>query len=90
LGHVLERVPASDPMSAELGPNFGDVQINGQFVDWGSYSADHKYCTTMTLADGATLNLGVFDGHGDINHKVPEWYADNSGMPDYTLEYVGP
>lgn len=83
-------LPASDPLSAELGAGFGDVQVNGQFVDWGAYNTDHKYCTTMTLADGATLNLAVFDGHTADNHKVPEWYADNSGMLDYTVEYVGP
>lgn len=85
-----DGLPASDPLSAELGPNFGDVQIDGQFVDWGSYSGDHKYCTTMALADGTMLTLGVFDGMGATNQKVAEWYADNTGMLDYTIEYVGP
>ena len=85
-----DGLPASDPLSAELGAGFGDVQVNGQFVEWGAYSADHKYCTTMALADGATLNLAVFDGHSADNHKMPEWYADNAGMLDYTIQYVGP
>lgn len=80
-------VTFSDGLST-LGPNWGDVQVNGQFVDWGSYSTEHKYCTTMTLADGAMLTLGVFDGQAGA--AVPEWYADNVGMLDYTVEYVGP
>jgi len=82
-------LPASDPLSATLGQNWGDVQVNGQFVDWGAYSTTHKYCTMVTLADGATVNLRVFDGTSDGTQNVG-WYSDNVGMLDYTLTYVSP
>ena len=78
-----DGLPPSDPLSAALGPNWGDVQVNGQFVDWGAFSADHKYCTTVTLADAATLTLGVFDG------TSPDGYADNVGSLTYTVMYLG-
>ena len=84
-----DGLPASDPLSATLGPNLGDVQVNGQFVDWGAYSGTHKYCTTVTLAEGATVNLRVFDG-SPPDTQMPDWYSDNVGMLDYTLSYVGP
>lgn len=85
-----DGLPASDPSSALLGPDWGDVQIDGQFVGWGSYDTGHKYCTTMTLADAATMTLAVFDGMGLTNTKVPEWYTDNVGTLNYTVRYVGP
>jgi len=83
-----DGLPASDPMSVQLGPNIGDVQVNGQFVDWGAYSTAHSYCTTVAIADGEQLTLGVFDGAGGT--AIPEWYADNVGSLDYTVKYVGP
>jgi hypothetical protein len=76
-------LPPSDPLSATLGPNWGDVQVNGQFVDWGAYNTAHKYCTVVTLAEDATLTLQVFDG------TDPAGYADNVGTLDYTLTYLG-
>jgi len=78
-----DGLPASDPLSASLGPNFGDVQVNGQFVDWGAYSTEHKYCTTVTLAAGDSVTLGVFD-------TSAEAYADNVGSLTYTVRYLSP
>lgn len=68
-----------------LGENFGDVQVNGQFVDWGAYSPQHAYSLTMPLS--GTVNLAVFDGDAT---KDAAWYADNSGSLNYTITYVGP
>ena len=82
-------LPASDPF-AYLGPNFGDVTINGQFVDWGAYNTQHRYCTTVPVPDGGTLTLAVFDGDGTTGTPTPEWYADNVGTLDYSVTYVGP
>jgi hypothetical protein len=78
-----DGLPPSDPLSAALGPNWGDVQVNGQFIDWGAYNTDHKYCSVVTLAQGATLSLQVFDG------TDPAGYADNAGTLDYKLTYLG-
>ena len=71
-----------------MGANWGDVQVNGEFVDWGSYNTGHKYCTVMTLADEATVKLRVFEGTGTTQDAAA--YADNAGMLDYTVTYVGP
>ena len=32
-----------------LGEDFGDVQVNGNFVDWGAFSASHAYSLSTTL-----------------------------------------
>ena len=69
-----------------LGEGFGDVQVNGQFVDWGAYSPQHTYSLTTAL-DAGTVNLAVFDGDAA---KEAGWYADNSGSLTYTITYVGP
>jgi hypothetical protein len=82
-------LPANDPY-AYTGSNFGDVTVNGQFVDWGAYNAEHKYCTTVTLAADQALTLRVFDGDGTTGAANESWYADNVGSLTYTVSYVGP
>lgn len=82
-------LPASDPFSS-LGPNLGDVTINGEFVDWGAYSTSHRYCTTTTIGESETLTLAVFDGDPATGTANPDWYADNVGTLSYTVTYVGP
>jgi len=75
---------ATDGLPEPLGSNWGDVQVDGQFVDWGEFSTTHKYCTVLTLADDGTVALRVFDG------EDPAAYTDNVGTLDYTLTYLGP
>ena len=70
------------------GANYGDVQVNGQFVEWGTYGTGHKYCTVVALADESTVTLRVFEGTGTTQDGAA--YADNAGMLDYTVTYVGP
>jgi hypothetical protein len=82
-------LPATDPY-AYTGSNFGDVQVNGQFVDWGPYNTEHKYCTTLTLAADQAVTLRVFDGDGTTGTADASWYADNVGSLDYTITYLGP
>ena len=82
-------LPPTDPY-AYTGSNFGDVQVNGQFIDWGPYNTEHKYCTTVTLAADATVTLRVFDGDGTTGTADASWYADNVGSLDYTITYLGP
>ena len=50
-----------------LGEGFGDVQVDGQFVDWGAYSASHNYSLSTTLS--GPVNLAVFDG--DSTRRKP-------------------
>jgi hypothetical protein len=86
---VSNGLPASDPFSS-LGPNIGDVTVNGGFVDWGTYSTAHRYCTNVSLAEGETVTLAVFDGDPATGTANPDWYADNVGTLQYTVTYAGP
>ncbi len=43
-----------------LGEDFGDVQVNGNFVNWGAFAAPHAYSLSTTLS--GSVNLAVFDG----------------------------
>lgn len=71
-----------------LGEGFGDTQVNGGFVDWGSYSATHSYSNTQSHLS-TSLNLAVFDGDSNTNTKNPGWYGDNSGLLSFTVTYLG-
>jgi hypothetical protein len=71
-----------------LGEGFGDVQVNGQFVDWGAYSVSHEYSLLASLS-GPEVILSIFDGDSNTNTVMP-WYGDNTGWLDYTITYVGP
>jgi hypothetical protein len=69
-----------------LGPDFGDLTVGGQFVNWGAYSTTHAYSYTAALAAGP-LNLTVFDGQN--GSPEPSWYGDNIGSLSYTITYLG-
>ncbi|HEY2208658.1 MAG TPA: hypothetical protein VGH26_05150 [Gaiellaceae bacterium] len=71
----------------QLGEGFGDVQVNGGFVNWGAYSATHAY--SLTGAYSGSVNLAVFDGDSNTNTKTPGWYGDNTGSLNYTITYLG-
>lgn len=71
-----------------LGEGFGDLQVNGQFVDWGAYSSVHVYTLAMPLA--GTVKLAVFDGNSNPPAAVMPWYGDNSGSLTYAITYLGP
>ena len=71
-----------------LGEGFGDVQVNGSFVDWGAFSASHAYGLSTTLS--GSVNLAVFDGDSNTNSEGHAgWYGDNSGSLNYTVTYLG-
>jgi hypothetical protein len=70
-----------------LGEGFGDVQVNGNFVNWGDYSASHAYGLSTTLP--GSVNLAVFDGYSNTNTKDSGWYGDNNGSLNYTITYLG-
>lgn len=71
-----------------LGEGFGDLRVNGQFVDWGAYSPVHAYTLAMPLA--GTVNLAVFDGDSNPPPELMPWYGDNTGTLNYAITYVGP
>jgi hypothetical protein len=71
-----------------LGAGFGDVQVNGGFVNWGAYDGTgHAY--SLTGAQSGSVNLAVFDGDSNTNTKTPGWYGDNTGSLSYTITYLG-
>jgi hypothetical protein len=71
-----------------LGEGFGDVQVNGGFVNWGAYDGTgHAY--SLTGAQSGSVNLAVFDGDSNTNTKTPGWYGDNTGSLSYTITYLG-
>ena len=51
-----------------LGEGFGDVQVNGSFVDWGAYSANARL-QPLHDAQWHAVNLAVFDGDSNTNTK---------------------
>jgi len=62
------------------GPDQKDLQVNGQFVDWGVYSSDHVYTLIFDGTD-SKVNFRVFDGTANTLPPVmmPSWYPDNEG-----------
>jgi hypothetical protein len=71
-----------------LGEGFGDVQVNGAFVNWGGFSdLQHAYSLSTTLP--GSVNLAVFDGDSATNIKDSGWYGDNVGSLNYTVTYLG-
>ena len=64
------------------GANQKDLQVNGAFVDWGSFSEGHSYSLTF-VADGSAVNFRIYDGKAN-EIPTPEpgpapWYGDNEG-----------
>jgi hypothetical protein len=66
--------------TANWGPNQKDLQVDGEFVDWGDYNAGHEYCLAYT-GEASAVSFRIFDGHA--NYNPPEimagWYPDNRG-----------
>jgi hypothetical protein len=73
-----------------LGANFGDLQVNGQFVDWGPFNANHEYTLVFGAGTGSKVNFRIFDGYGETGVQVLSWYSDNSGCLTVKIYmYVG-
>lgn len=70
------------------GQNQGDLLINGQFVNWGSYNDDHRYFYYFTNPTSGEVNFSIFDGFIDTQTKNPEWYVDNIGTLTVTLYQI--
>lgn len=63
-----------------LGEGEFDLQVNGGFVNWGTYNTAHIYTIPFTGL-GATVGFMMFDGDSTQPTPTPEagWYGDNSG-----------
>jgi uncharacterized repeat protein (TIGR01451 family) len=61
-----------------LGEDQKDLQINGQFIDWGPYTSNHDFYYNYEQLTDSSLNFAVYDG--DTSGKVSNWYNDNSGF----------
>lgn len=70
-----------------LGPDFGDLQVNGAFVGWGAFDAGHTYSLLASGASG-TVGFGIFDG--DAGGKVGGWYYDNTGSLTVDVYSIAP
>ena len=60
-----------------LGDDEFDVQVGGQFVNWGNYNSGHSYEYALTPASDGPVNFSIFDGQSGVAN--PGWYGDNSG-----------
>lgn len=72
-----------------LGADFGDLQVNSAFVNWGAYNDQHAYSTSIS---GSSVKLNVFDGDASdpLNPVLNTgWYGDNAGSLSYTVTYTG-
>lgn len=75
-----------------LGSGEFQLQVNGNFVNWGSYNPAHTYSYLYT-GTGIPVSIGVFDGDSNTNTANPGWYGDNSGslsVDIYTCNPVVP
>lgn len=72
-----------------LGEGFGDLMVNGGFVNWGAFSPSHAYSLNTTL--GTSVQLNIFDGDSTGGNTTPNsgWYGDNVGSLSYTVTYLG-
>jgi hypothetical protein len=74
-----------------LGAQYGEVQVNGEFVDWGPYNTSHTYCHVIA-STGNSFNLRVFDA---TEGTPPEqfqawWWEDNTNINmRYMITYFG-
>lgn len=67
-----------------LGQGEFQLQVNGNFVNWGSYNPSHAYSYLFTGA-GAPANFLVFDGDSNTNAASASWYGDNSGSESVAI-----
>lgn len=61
-----------------LGTGEFQLQLGGNFVNWGSYNPAHTYSYLYT-GTGSAIGLGVFDGNSNTNTPNAGWYGDNTG-----------
>lgn len=63
--------------------NIFDLQVDGQFVNWGDYNSSHIYTYAFTQGSAAPVNFRVFDGTAGVPNEG--WYGDNSGNLSVTV-----
>lgn len=71
--------PLYPPYVLSYDPNEAELQVEGQFVNWGAYSATHQYTLKYT-GDGSAVNFMVFEGDAMTNTQYASWYGNNVGV----------
>ena len=74
-----------------LGAQYGEVEVNGAFVDWGPYNNSHTYCHVIA-STGDRFNLRVFDAVSGTNPGPDDAWAwlDNTNIDmQYLIKYFG-
>lgn len=61
-----------------LGEGEFDLQLNGDFIDWGAYSTEHEY-SYLYEGNDSPISFLVFDGDSNTEVANAGWYGDNSG-----------
>ncbi len=63
-----------------LGSGEFQLQVGGNFVNWGAYQPTHTYAYLYT-GTGSPISLMVFDGNANLSpaKAYSSWYPDNSG-----------
>ncbi|HET7571329.1 MAG TPA: hypothetical protein VFJ77_01525 [Gaiellaceae bacterium] len=69
-----------------IGPNWGELYVNGASPDWGAYNAGHTYATALT--GSGTLGLVIWDGGPTAQNSG--WYGDNSGSLTVDVYRINP
>lgn len=83
------QTPGTDDVTNSLlGFRYGEVQVNGEFVDWGPYRDFHTYCRVIE-STGDSFNVRVFDA-ADGTEPLDFWYFDNTNINmRYMIIYFG-
>lgn len=66
------------PVCGACGVDWGDLQIDGVFVNWGPYDPGRTYWLE-TSGTGAAVNFRIYEGYTGTNTVIPAWYTDNTG-----------
>jgi hypothetical protein len=66
------------------GEDILELQVNGNFVDWGAYNGDHRYAYSWVATNTDPVRFSVSDSHypdnsGSLTVTIYEGYAQKTG-----------
>ena len=95
---VYVSIPTSARKALENNPNVAYVEEEmmrdyvAQVLDWGVDRTDAEYVWTNTSYNGTSINVGVLDSGGDMDHPDITWaggYSATNSDPNYWEDKVG-